>query len=317
VANFYGVNPRNLQRQYRDYLSEFKAWDQKPHAKNWLLFPQNIGLRLSLDETAFSNGDLYTILTNKTAKGKKGAIIAMIKGTKADVVIKILHKIPLKYRKKVKEVTLDMAGNMGLIVRKSFPNAALVIDRFHVQKLALDALQEIRIKHRWQAIDAENDAIENARNKNLKYSPELLSNGDTLKQLLARSRYLLYKNSSKWTENQQQRAILLFEKYPDLEKAYKLCQNLSWIFNNTKDKTSALIRLAKWDEKVRQADFKSFRTISRTMSIHYQNILNYFDNRSTNASAESFNAKIKAFRAQFRGVRNVEFFLFRLTNIYA
>ncbi|AUS05386.1 hypothetical protein C1A40_07815 [Tamlana carrageenivorans] len=43
------------------------------------------------------------------------------------------------------------------------------------------------------------------------------------------------------------------------------------------------------------------------MSIHYQNILNYFDNRSTNASAEAFNAKIKAFRTQFRGVRNVKF----------
>nr|WP_277871395.1 transposase [Tamlana carrageenivorans] len=47
--------------------------------------------------------------------------------------------------------------------------------------------------------------------------------------------------------------------------------------------------------------------MSRTMSIHYQNILNYFDNRSTNASAEAFNAKIKAFRTQFRGVRNVKF----------
>ena len=70
-------------------------------------------------------------------------------------------------------------------------------------------------------------------------------------------------------------------------------------------------------EKVRQAGFKSFNTISRTIENHYQTILNYFDNRSTNASAESFNAKIKAFRAQFRGVRNVEFFLFRLTNIYA
>ncbi|WP_199269213.1 transposase [Polaribacter sp. L3A8] len=55
----------------------------------------------------------------------------------------------------------------------------------------------------------------------------------------------------------------------------------------------------------------------RTMSIHYKNILNYFDNRSTNASAESFNAKIKAFRAQFRGVRNVDFFLYRLTTIFA
>lgn len=306
-----------MQRQYRDYLSDFKSWNQKRHAKEWMLFPNNLGSYLSLDETAFSNGELYTILTNKKAKGKKGAIITMVKGTKADSVIKILHKIPLKYRKRVKEVTLDMAGNMGLIVRKSFPNAALVIDRFHVQKLALDALQEIRIKHRWEALDNENDAIEYARNKSLKYTPELLENGDTLKQLLARSRYLLYKSSSKWTDNPIVRAKVLFKHYPDIEKAYKLCQNLSWIFNNTKDKTSALIRLAKWDEKVRQAKFKSFNSISRTMAIHYKNILNYFDNRSTNASAESFNAKIKAFRAQFRGVRNVEFFLFRLTNIFA
>ena len=143
-----------------------------------------------------------------------------------------------------------MAGNMGRIVKKSFPNATLVIDRFHVQKLALDALQEIRIKHRWEALDIENDAIEYARNKALKYNPVVLDNGDTLKQLLARSRYLLYKSSRKWTDNQSKRATTLFQKYPDLEKAYKLCQNLSWIFNKTKDKTSALIRLAKWDEKL-------------------------------------------------------------------
>jgi transposase len=54
-----------------------------------------------------------------------------------------------------------------------------------------------------------------------------------------------------------------------------------------------------------------------TISLNYREILNYFDNRSTNASAESFNAKTKAFRAQLRGVRNKEFFLFRLTQIYA
>ncbi|WP_245952822.1 transposase [Pedobacter cryoconitis] len=53
------------------------------------------------------------------------------------------------------------------------------------------------------------------------------------------------------------------------------------------------------------------------MQTHYQTILNYFDRRSTNAPAESFNAKIKAFRSQFRGVKNIEFFLFRLTQLYA
>jgi hypothetical protein len=38
---------------------------------------------------------------------------------------------------------------------------------------------------------------------------EVLSNGDTLKQLLARSRYLLYKNKSKWSENQIERALYI------------------------------------------------------------------------------------------------------------
>ncbi|CAH8283440.1 transposase [Mariniflexile fucanivorans] len=250
-------------------MSDFNNWDQKSHAKDWLLFPENIGAYISIDETAFSNGDLYTILTNKKAKGKKGALVLMVKGTKAETVTKILHKIPLKQRKKVKEVTLDMAGNMGLIVKKSFPSATLVIDRFHVQKLSLDALQEIRIKHRWDAIDAENDAMENAKKDSLNYKPELLPNGDTLRQLLARSRFLLYKSANKWTQHQSDRAKILFERYPDIEKAYKLCQNLSWIYNQTKDKTKALIRLAKWDEKVRQAGFKSFNTIARTISLHY------------------------------------------------
>ena len=89
----------------------------------------------------------------------------VVKGTKVETVIKILDKIPLKARSKVEEVTLDMAGNMGMIVKKSFPTATLVIDRFHVQKLALDALQEIIIKHSWEALDCENDAIELSRSK--------------------------------------------------------------------------------------------------------------------------------------------------------
>jgi transposase len=282
-----------------------------------LLFCENIGEYLSIDETAFTNGELYTIVTNKAAKGKKGALVAMGKGTKAETVIRILLKIPIGKRNKVKEVTLDMAGNMGLIVKKSFPKATRVIDRFHVQKLATEAIQEIRIKHRWEAIDNENDAIEYARKKGALYVAKVLDNGDTVKQLLARSRYLLFKNPSKWTKSQSKRAEILFQHYPDLKKAYELSQNLSWIFENTKDKTIGLSRLAKWYEKVRQSGFKSFSSIARTMSIHYQNILNYFDNRSTNASAESFNAKIKAFRAQFRGVRNIPFFLFRLSNIFA
>jgi transposase len=70
---------------------------------------------LSIDETSLSNGELYTILTNKAGKGKKGSIVAMIAGTKADAVISVIEKIPLKQRNQVTEITLDMAANMGLI----------------------------------------------------------------------------------------------------------------------------------------------------------------------------------------------------------
>lgn len=306
-----------MAQQYKEHLSDYQNWNQGEHAKEWMLFPENLGTHLSLDETSLSNGELYTILTNKAAKGRKGAIVAMVEGTQSEKVIEVLNQIPEEQRALVKEVTLDMAGSMNRIVSWSFPNASFVIDRFHVQKLAYDALQELRIAHRWDAINEETNAIENAKLDKQRYIPEILSNGDTKKQLLARSRYLLFKSGEKWTDKQKQRAKILFELYPEIKKAYSLTHSLRMIFTFTNDKGVAYTKLAKWFNDVTESGFKSFNTITATIYAHYPNILNFFDNRSTNASAESFNAKIKAFRATQRGVRDISFFLFRLAKIYA
>jgi len=282
-----------------------------------LIYPENIGKYISIDETSFTNGDLYTIITNKEAKGKKKSLIAMIKGTKSEEIIEVLRKIDLDKRTKVEEVTLDMADNMNLIVRQSFPRASKVIDRFHVQKLAFEAVQEIRIKHRWEAIDKENEEITKCKNENLKYTSPVFSNGDSAKQLLARSRYLLYKSETKWTIKQKERAEILFKEYPDIKQVYDLSQKLSFIYQNTYDKNVARTKLAQWIELVRQSKFKAFNITSNTINNHYTDILNYFDNRSTNAAAESFNAKIKQFRSQLRGVRDINFFLFRLEKLFS
>jgi len=134
----------------------------------------NLSSRLSIDETALSNGELYTIITNKEAKGRKGAIVAMIKGTVAEDIIGVLKKIPERSRKRVQEVTMDMAANMQLAIKRCFVNAHRVIDRFHVQKLAYDAVQECRIKYRWAALDLENQAIAQARKDKAGYQPEVL-----------------------------------------------------------------------------------------------------------------------------------------------
>jgi transposase len=317
LEKYYYVNGNLLGQQYKEHLSDYPKWDQKDHAQQWVLYPENIGSFLSLDETALSNGELYTILTNKEAKGKKGTIVAIIEGTQAETVIEVIQKIPELKREQVKEITLDMAGSMNKIVRRCFPKSTLVIDRFHVQKLAYDALQEMRINHRWDAINEETNAIENAKLNNVKYVIPMFENGDTKKQLLARSRYLLFKSGDKWSESQKTRAKVLFEQYPDIKKAYSLTHSLRMIFSHTKDKGVAYTKLARWFNDVTESEFKSFNTISATVYSHYPNILNFFDNRSTNASAESFNAKIKAFRATQRGVVDIPFFLFRLAKIYA
>ena len=317
IGLFYQLDGKLLEQQYASHLSGFPQWDQLEHAQDWILFQENIGPFLSIDETSLSQGELYTVVTNKEAKGKKGALVAMVKGTESEKVIGVLKKISEAKRKKVKEVTLDLAATMERIASRSFPKAKLVSDRFHVQKLAGDAVQQIRIEYRWEAIEQENKEIELAKELDRQHIPEVLPNGDSLKQLLARSRHLLFKDESRWTPSQNHRAEILFRLYPVLETAYRLSRQLSHIFTTTKEKSVAFTRLAQWYNQVEMAGLQSFGTLARTIQNHYTTILNYFDNRSTNASAESFNAKIKAFRAQFRGVRNIPFFMFRLAKIYA
>lgn len=313
----YGVDGRKFQRQYKNSISNFKNWEQKSHAEDWILYPENLSGRLSLDEVALSDGELYTVLTSKAAKGRKGSIVAVIKGTRSETVIENLFKINRDLRIRVKEVTLDMAGSMKLIAKKCFPNAVQVIDRFHVQKLATEALQDIRIRYRWEAIEQENTLLAEAKEKKLKPEIEIFENGDTRKQLLARSRYLLYKTREKWTASQKQRAKILFSEYTDMEKAYNLADGLRKIYNQNITKSVAMLKLAHWFKEVEESGFKAFSVLMKTIMNHYSDILNYFDQRSTNASAESFNAKIKNFRLQLRGVRDKSFFIFRLSKLFA
>jgi Transposase and inactivated derivatives len=312
-----GIDGDLFERQYRNHLSGYKDWDQLAHAQDWILYPKNIGSYLGIDEVALSQGELYTVVINKQAKGRRGSIVAIIKGTDASTVCSVLLKMSRKRRFQPREITLDMAPNMELICRTCFPAAKRVIDRFHVQKLAYDAVQEMRIKARWEALDKEAIEIHLAKTKGERYIAPVFENGDSLKQLLARSRYLLFKKESLWTTSQRQRAEILFREYPDIKKAYYLTMQLGLIYHQTKHADVALTKFARWYDLVDKSGFLSFGTIVRTIQTHYLNIVNFFHNRSTNAASESFNAKIKAFRRIFRGVKDKAFFLFRLTKLYA
>lgn len=317
IASYYAVDSKKLQRHYKHLISGFKEWNQLTHAEEYLIYPENITDKLSIDEVSLSKGELYTFVTNKNTNIKnKKSVVAVINGTEAKVIQAVLEKLPIEQRNQVKEVSMDMARNMGLAIKNSFPKADMVIDRFHVVRLVMDAMQHLRVSFRWEAIEQENTAIKKAKEKGEKYYPEVFSNGDTLKELLARSKYLLYKLEEDWTLNQTKRAALLFEKYPLLKQAYKLTLSFRSIYKNT-SKDKALTQFKQWKESVQQTKIVKFNTALNSIEYHLDNILNFFNNRSTNANAESFNSKIKGFRANLRGVTDIKFFLFRLEKLFA
>ena len=87
---------RNSNDNIKKHLSSFNAWAPREHAHQWIVYPENMGTHLSIDEVALSQGELYTIVTNKKFKGKKGSLVAIVTGTKADKVIEHIRKIDSK-----------------------------------------------------------------------------------------------------------------------------------------------------------------------------------------------------------------------------
>ena len=302
IGRLYGV--KRLERAYKDVLSGYDA----ATAPEELFHPENCGKRLAIDETSLQ--DFYTILTNKDT----GKLVALMEGTKAsEIVAKLCANLPIEARMTVEEVTLDMDSGFDWVTRECFPDAEKVVDRFHVQKLVMECVQSIRIAERQKLLMQRREAKKTG--KKLQEIP--YENGDTPRELLARGRYLLFKSSHAWTDRQRQRAAILFREYPELQTAYELSQSLKNLYDKQMTRDTAAVLLRQWINACDLSDVPEMQDAGSAVLRHEGRILNFWNNRSTNAFAESFNAKLKGFRAMLRGVRDIKFFLFRCEVYFA
>ena len=307
----YCVNGKYYAELYRNKLSGYANWCAEELGCGFYFNAANIGPYMSLDETCLSNGEVWTFLTNKDGHGGKGTLAAAIPGTKSDEIISILvAAMDRSTRRKVKEVTCDLSPSMMLIAAEVFYNAHVVNDRFHVQQVYNEAVDEIRIDIRRQLI-----AEDNSRDKST--PPVTYSNGETMRQILARSKHSLMMAQNKWSDIQRHCVNILFKHYPILKTAYSLAMQLRRIFNMKISPTNAMGKMNRWYENVMALGNNNFRSVIKTFKNHAPTILNYFRRRATNASAEAFNSKVKIFRSQMRGVRDRNFFIFRLVKLYA
>jgi transposase len=317
VALANKLKANTLEKQYKNVLSDyhqFRKKREKEIEEEAFVFSENFGEDMAIDETGLIDGELYTIVINKKAKGKKGALAAIIKGTKSSIITRaITDKVPFEKLVKIKEITLDLANSMDWTARQIAPNGLHTYDRFHVQQIVTEAVQAIRVNLRWKAIEEENEAVMKAKEIKVKFQPKTFSNGDTKKQLLARSRYFLYKPSSRWTKAQKQRAEILFREYPEISEAY----HLSMYFRNCYEYKNKNYKFQDWIEKVESTSLREMKVAAQTIKRHLGGILNYFENGATNAAIESFHAKLKLFRQRIRGIVDKAFFFFRIIQYFA
>ncbi|MEM8896240.1 MAG: transposase [Bacteroidota bacterium] len=316
IAFFNRVSAPKLRRWYKHHLSGFDQWDQASHCLSYLLYPENFTAHMAIDEVALTNGEFFTIMTSRDRKGSKGKLAAFISGTKTSEIEDVLKRLPETARSRVKEVTLDMARPMAKSMANQFPNAQQVLDRFHVERMVQGALQHLRVDHRWKAIDQENEDILQAKNKGQKYHQPQHENGDTPKQLLSRSRGLLYKKPYQWSQSQKQRAQILFREYPDLQQAYACTIEFREVYELER-RTDAVSAITRWITKWLGKMPHQFTAATRSILINLDRITAFFDHRSTNGNAESFNAQIKSMRLLQKGVNCEKSFVFRLHKLYS
>ena len=199
---------------------------------------------------------------------EKGSMIAIVKGTNADDIVKVLLQLPEDKRNAVKEVTMDFSDSMYSIVQAAFPNATIVIDCFHIIQRCTDSIEELRLKIKRKELAKrrrEEEAIHERKQRKRasavqntepviqrttmarsvgaslcgsmpKYVPERLSNSDTVLDLLTRGKGFLPGQATSGHETRKQGSSPAVQALPRFTEGLWLFQSLRSIFGTGKKK---------------------------------------------------------------------------------
>ena len=326
VAYVLGMSAKKLHRWYQKVLSGFtqavergeigkddlyvKEQGKAEKIRVPILEEDNLGEQMAIDEKTI-NGTGYTILSNR----QTNKIALMASTFKVKYLIELIDKFDTEKRMQVISLSRDMASNYDWFGRQAFMNCYHVVDKFHVIKNVIEQLQAIRIFYRQRELAKRREAEKN----NQRYTEIVLPNGDTVLQLLARSRGLLFLPPHQWSEHQKQRAKILFEYYPEINTAYYLIQRLRQWFKPPKGKTTYQVTRDKKLQQIKvllkefkQSGIEEMKNVALLIKRNMAQIINYFIAKETNAKAEALNQNLQRFINVNYGARNSDFFLYRV-----
>ncbi|WP_448562964.1 ISL3 family transposase, partial [Trichothermofontia sp.] len=229
--------------------------------------------RIEIDEISKRKGqqNFVTVIGDVEA----GKLIEVIDSHKQGEIIATLEQQPLEVREQVEEVSVDMWGGFPKVVEKVFPNAVIVIDRFHVMKAVNDELNRIRRQ------------------------AGVLDRG---------SKFLLLKNQVDLRSEQKAKLEEILKQSKRLAKTYQWQEELRLIYEACLTVEEGKEKIEKWLKKAQ----KIYTDVMTTVRKHLDGICNYFRNRTTSGAMEGINNRIKLIKRQAYGFVNFDNFRERL-----
>jgi transposase len=287
---------------------------------------------MAIDEKQIGE-EMHTILSNN----QTGKIALMVETMRFKDLEQLLDADSVECRG-VEILTRDLSPLYAGVGEKLFPNSSAVADKFHIIRSLMESTQDVRVRlrqdnlrekrvlyqaHKKREKERKNECQASGKEyvcEKFTYPEEVLSNGETVLECLARSRYLLFKYPHQWTVSQKCRADALFEKFPEIKKGYhRCCEFRDWIKKENVGKSIAALKkqLQVWMLKVEQDDIDEMLNFKSLVERNELPILNYFRFGLTNAIAENINSRIQRFIMINQGTRDREFFYFRLRKYFS
>jgi len=265
-------------------------------ASEELLNSKPVGLtRLGIDEIALvkGKGNYCAVLVDlDTSK-----LVAILKGRTKEIIRETFREWGTEILEEIKEVSIDLWKGYKTIVQELIPNAQVVADRFHVMAIINQELDRQRKKEKRQAVIA----LEAAKSASKKAEKQKVLDG------IMKSKYALLKNEENLNDLQKDKLIQVKSVSPTLKIMHELKEKFRKNYNKKTDWYTAVFKMGMWLSKAKKYFPKSNNTIIRW----FDEIIAYFDNRTTSGVVEGINNKLKLIKRSGYGFRSFKNFRVR------
>ena len=256
IANEVGIDEKSVRNIFREYIETLEK-DHETVMPRWLGIDE-IHI-LSKPRALLTNIEVRTIVDFLPSRKKE--ILQdyfKIKGDK--------HNIEF--------VTMDMWNPYRSLIKEE-TNARIIVDKFHVVRMANNCLDVVRKSIR-------DNLTTNERRK------------------LKDDRFLLLKHQSELSAKQKNIINAWMTAFPVLYNAYIAKESFYEIFDSC-DRNQATERYRQWLGSLDDEIKDNFKPLTTAMNNWYEEIMNYFDKPLTNAYTESLNNIIRSINRNGRG----------------